>query len=195
MEVIWTKSKRIAVFSQETFPYSERELWKSSLILQVGVCFCRKHNVSCFYLVTCVGGISWRVLRNFWNQDHSERVTSFEQWAERGRTLPHQARIELSDFHARVWKYDQGGRNSMQEMHGNQTKCMEFQPIKENSNFWTSIFCPGINFSSSKSLWIWWTIDTLILACLKLTTYASISTKQLLAALMDGIPCTKTEKT
>ena len=120
--VIWTKSKRIAVFSQETFPYSERELWKSSLILQVGVCFCRKHNVSCFYLVTCVGGISWRVLRNFWNQDHSERVTSFEQWAERGRTLPHQARIELSDFHARVWKYDQGGRNSMQEMHGNPTK-------------------------------------------------------------------------
>ena len=49
--------------------------------------------------------------------------------------LPHQAGIELSDFHARVWKSDQGGRNSMQEMHGNQTKCMEFQPIKENSNF------------------------------------------------------------
>ena len=107
------------------------------------------------------------------------------------------------DFHARVWKSDQGGRNSMQEMHGNQTKCMEFQPIKKSSNFWTSIFCPGINFSCSKSLWIWWTIDPLILACLKLMTYASFSTKQLLAvlmdgsihALMDGIPCTKTEKT
>ena len=28
--------------------------------------------------------------------------------------LPHQAGIELSDFHARVWKSDQGGRNSMQ---------------------------------------------------------------------------------
>ena len=52
-----------------------------------------------------------------------------------GNSLPHQAGIELSDFHARVWKSDQGGRNSMQEMHGNQTKCMEFQPIKENSNF------------------------------------------------------------
>ena len=104
--------------------------------------------------------------------------------------LPHQAGIELSDFHARVWKSDQGSRNSMQEMHGNQTKCMELQPIKENSNFWTSIFCPGINFSCSKSLWIWWTIDPLILACLKLTTYASISTKQLLAVLMDGNPCT-----
>ena len=38
--------------------------------------------------------------------------------------LPHQAGIELSDFYARVWKFDQGGRNSMQEMHGNQTKCM-----------------------------------------------------------------------
>ena len=50
-------------------------------------------------------------------------------------SLPHQARIELSDFHARVWKSDQGVRNSMQEMHGNQTKCMEFRPIKENSNF------------------------------------------------------------
>ena len=50
-------------------------------------------------------------------------------------SLPHQAGIELSDFHARGWKSDQGGRNSMQEMHGNQTKCMEFQPIKENSNF------------------------------------------------------------
>ena len=50
-------------------------------------------------------------------------------------TLPHQAGIELSDFHARGWKSDQGGRNSMQEMHGNQTKCMEFQPIKESSNF------------------------------------------------------------
>ena len=49
--------------------------------------------------------------------------------------LPHQAGIELSDFHARGWKSDQGGRNSMQEMHGNQTKCMEFRPIKENSNF------------------------------------------------------------
>ena len=48
--------------------------------------------------------------------------------------LPHQAGIELSDFLARVWKSDQGGRNSMQEMHGNQTKCMEFQPIKENRN-------------------------------------------------------------
>ena len=104
--------------------------------------------------------------------------------------LPHQAGIELSDFHARGWKSDQGGRNSMQEMHGNQTKCMEFQPIKENSNFWTSIFCPGINFSCSKSLWIWWTIDPLILACLKLMTYASFSTKQLLAVLMDGNPCT-----
>lgn len=104
--------------------------------------------------------------------------------------LPHQAGIELSDFHARVWKSDQGGRNSMQEMHGNQTKCMEFRPIKENSNFWTSIFCPGINFSCSKSLWIWWTIDPLILACLKLMTYASFSTKQLLAVLMDGNPCT-----
>ena len=105
-------------------------------------------------------------------------------------TLPHQAGIELSDFHARVWKSDQGGRNSMQEMHGNQTKCMEFRPIKENSNFWTSIFCPGINFSCSKSLWIWWTIDPLILACLKLMTYASFSTKELLAVLMDGNPCT-----
>ena len=104
--------------------------------------------------------------------------------------LPHQAGIELSDFHARVWKSDQGGRNSMQEMHGNQTKCMEFQPIKKSSNFWTSIFCPGINFSCSKSLWIWWTIDPLILACLKLMTYASFSTKQLLAVLMDGNPCT-----
>ena len=111
-------------------------------------------------------------------------------WMAATLTLPHQAGIELSDFHARVWKSDQGSRNSMQEMHGNQTKCMEFQPIKENSNFWTSIFCPGINFSCSKSLWIWWTIDTLILACLKLTTYASISTKQLLAVLMDGNPCT-----
>ena len=49
--------------------------------------------------------------------------------------LPHQAGIELSDFHARVWKSDQGGRNSMQEMYGNQTKCMEFQPIEKNSNF------------------------------------------------------------
>ena len=100
--------------------------------------------------------------------------------------LPHQAGIELSDFHARVWKSDQGGQNSMQEMHGNQTKCMEFQPIKKSSNFWTSILCPGINFSCSKSLWIWWTIDPLILACLKLMTYASFSTKQLLAVLMDG---------
>ena len=44
-------------------------------------------------------------------------------------SLPHQAGIELSDFHARVWKSEQGGRNSMQEVHGNQTKCMEFQPI------------------------------------------------------------------
>ena len=105
-------------------------------------------------------------------------------------SLPHQAGIELSDFHARGWKSDQGGRNSMQEMHGNQTKCMEFRPIKENSNFWTSIFCPGINFSCSKSLWIWWTIDPLILACLKLMTYASFSTKELLAVLMDGNPCT-----
>ena len=95
-----------------------------------------------------------------------------------------------SDFYARVWKSDQGGRNSMQEMHRNQTKCMEFQPIKKSSNFWTSIFCPGINFSCSKSLWIWWTIDPLILACLKLMTYASFSTKQLLAVLMDGNPCT-----
>ena len=50
-------------------------------------------------------------------------------------SLPHQAGIELSDFHARGWKSDQGGRNSMQEMHGNQTKCMEFQPIKKSSNF------------------------------------------------------------
>ena len=49
--------------------------------------------------------------------------------------LPHQAGIELLDFHARGWKSDQGGQNSMQEMHGNQTKCMEFRPIKENSNF------------------------------------------------------------
>ena len=105
-------------------------------------------------------------------------------------TLPHQAGIELSDFHARGWKSDQGGRNSMQEMHGNQTKCMEFQPIKKSSNFWTSILCPGINFSCSKSLWIWWTIDPLILACLKLMTYASFSTKELLAVLMDGNPCT-----
>ena len=104
--------------------------------------------------------------------------------------LPHQAGIELSDFHARGWKSDQGGRNSMQEMHGNQTKCMEFRPIKENSNFWTSIFCPGINFSCSKSLWIWWTIDPLILVCLKLMTYASFSTKELLAVLTDGNPCT-----
>ena len=68
--------------------------------------------------------------------------------------LPHQAGIEILDFHARVWKSDQGGRISMQEMHGNQTKCMEFQPLKENSNFGTSIFCPGINFSCSKGLWI-----------------------------------------
>ena len=105
-------------------------------------------------------------------------------------SLPHQAGIEIMDFHARGWKSDQGGRNSMQEMHGNQTKCMEFRPIKENSNFWTSIFCPGINFSCSKSLWIWWTIDPLILACLKLMTYASFSTKELLAVLMDGNPCT-----
>ena len=104
-------------------------------------------------------------------------------------SLPHQAGIELSDFHARVWKSDQGGQNSMQEMHGNQTKCMEFQPIKKSSNFWTSIFCPGINFSCSKSLWIWWTIDPLILAYLKLMTYASFSTKQLLAVLVDGNPC------
>ena len=120
-------------------------------------------------------------------------ITSFSSTASKwewGPTLPHQAGIELSDFHARVWKSDQGGRNSMQEMHGNQTKCMEFQPIKENSNFWTSIFCPGINFSCSKSLWIWWTIDPLILACLKLMTYASFSTKELLAVLMDGNPCT-----
>ena len=50
-------------------------------------------------------------------------------------SLPHQAGIELSDFHARVWKSDQGGRNSMQEMHGNQTKCMEFQPIKKTAIF------------------------------------------------------------
>ena len=103
--------------------------------------------------------------------------------------LLHQAGIELSDFHTRVWKSDQGGRKSMQEMHGNQTKCMEFQPIKKSSNFWTSILCPGINFSCSKSLWIWWTIDPLILACLKLMTYASFSTKQLLAVLVDGNPC------
>ena len=112
----------------------------------------------------------------------------FDPWIATN-TLPHQAGIELLDFHARGWKSDQGGRNSMQEMHGNQTKCMEFRPIKENSNFWTSIFCPGINFSCSKSLWIWWTIDPLILACLKLMTYASFSTKQLLAVLMDGNPC------
>jgi len=105
-------------------------------------------------------------------------------------SLPHQAGIEILDFHARVWKSDQGGRNSMQEMHGNQTKCMEFQPLQKSSNFWTSILCPGINFSCSKSLWIWWTIDPLILACLKLMTYASFSTKQLLAVLMDGNPCT-----
>ena len=112
-------------------------------------------------------------------------------WIWRGySSLPHQAGIELSDFHARGWKSDQGGRNSMQEMHGNQTKCMEFQQIKKSSNFWTSIFCPGINFSCSKSLWIWWTIDPLILACLKLMTYASFSTKELLAVLMDGNPCT-----
>ena len=116
-------------------------------------------------------------------KDHIDRRTG-------RKTLPHQAGIELLDFHARVWKSDQGGRNSMQEMHGNQTKCMEFRPIKENSNFWTSIFCPGINFSCSKSLWIWWTIDPLILACLKLMTYASFSTKELLAVLMDGNPCT-----
>ena len=50
-------------------------------------------------------------------------------------SLPHQAGMELLDFHARVWKSDQGGQNSMQEMHGNQTKCMEFQPIKKSSNF------------------------------------------------------------
>ena len=50
-------------------------------------------------------------------------------------SLPHQAGIELLDFHAMVWKSDQGGQNSMQEMHGNQTKCMEFQPIKKSSNF------------------------------------------------------------
>ena len=85
-----------------------------------------------------------------------------------------------------------GGKSNYiaQAVDGNQTKCTEFQPITKNSIFWASIFCPGINFSSSKSLWIWWTIDTLILACLKLTTYASISTKQLLAVLMDGNPCT-----
>ena len=53
----------------------------------------------------------------------------------RNSALPHQAGIEISDFHARVWKSDQGSRNSMQEMHGNQTKCIEFRPIKENSNF------------------------------------------------------------
>ena len=50
-------------------------------------------------------------------------------------TLPHQAGIELSDFNARGWKSDQGGRNSMQEMHGYQTKGMEFRTIEENSNF------------------------------------------------------------
>ena len=50
-------------------------------------------------------------------------------------SLPHQAGLEIMDFHARGWKSDQGGWNSMQEMHGNQTKCMEFRPIKENSNF------------------------------------------------------------
>ena len=124
-----------------------------------------------------------RMLPNNWAQHCSIKV-------QINNSLPHQAGIELLDFHARVWKSDQGGRNSMQEMHGNPTKRMEFQPIKENSNFWTSIFCPGINFSCSKSLWIWWAIDPLILACLKLTTYASISTKQLLAVLMDGNPCT-----
>ena len=82
------------------------------------------------------------------------------------------------------------GRMFARQGNRNQTKCMEFRPIKENSNFWTSIFCPGINFSCSKSLWIWWTIDPLILACLKLMTYASFSTKELLAVLMDGNPCT-----
>ena len=121
---------------------------------------------------------------------HTSNWSSNNWGSSNGWALPHQARIELSDFHARVWKSDQGGRNSMQEMHGNQTKCMEFQPIKKSSNFWTSILCPGINFSCSKSLWIWWTIDPLILACLKLMTYASFSTKQLLAVLMDGNPCT-----
>ena len=119
-----------------------------------------------------------------------ERFSPFRLGVIVNIPLPHQAGIELSDFHARVWKSDQGGQNSMQEMHGNQTKCMEFQPIKKSSNFWTSILCPGINFSCSKSLWIWWTIDPLILACLKLMTYASFSTKQLLAVLMDGNPCT-----
>ena len=150
-----------------------------------------------------IWGESFFMLMFWWNVDFLSGHISERRYAEvkpgnRKRRsvkwssgpLPHQAGIELSDFHARGWKSDQGGRNSMQEMHGNQTKCMEFRPIKENSNFWTSIFCPGINFSCSKSLWIWWTIDPLILACLKLMTYASFSTKELLAVLMDGNPCT-----
>ena len=35
-------------------------------------------------------------------------------------SLPHQAGIELSDFHARVWKSDQGGRNAWKsdQVHG-----------------------------------------------------------------------------
>ena len=111
-----------------------------------------------FYLYN-FSGKWWRWRRRRW---WSSSCTTFLSWTTSPTTsypsnkvakaLPHQAGIELSDFHARGWKSDQGGRNSMQEMHGNQTKCMEFRPIKENSNFWTSIFCPGINFSCSKSL-------------------------------------------
>ena len=71
-----------------------------------------------------------RITMKGWKYDTIRTRTQFLKSA-----LPHQAGIELSDFHARGWKSDQGGRNSMQEMHGNQTKCMEFRPIKENSNF------------------------------------------------------------
>ena len=64
-----------------------------------------------------------------------DRKTKRQKNGVQNNALPHQAGIEILDFHARVWKSDQGGRNSMQEMHGNQTKCMEFKPIKENSSF------------------------------------------------------------
>ena len=59
-----------------------------------------------------------------------EFIISLYQYPSRAPTA-----ASSRNFHARVWKSDQGGRNSMQEMHGNQTKCMEFQRIKENSNF------------------------------------------------------------
>ena len=64
-----------------------------------------------------------------WNDSREERMIFIldiphPDLTDVERALPHQAGIELSDFHTRVWKSDQGGRNSMQEMHGNQTKCM-----------------------------------------------------------------------